>query len=186
MRTFRIKFTFCRKTPERSASEYEAMQTTSKYHATAYFKRATEFLGGADELLTSNDRHRWYPTYFLYGHAAELALKAFLRAHDPEVEYGHDLTVLYEKCRAKGLIIGQNDQTQIGNIVNLLDSANKDQGLRYFLDTNAMPELTWTRDIVTQLVEAVKPYVEKAEKENPSGTGKLTKLMIIWGKPVPK
>ena len=37
-----------------------------------------------------------------------------------------------------------------------------------------------------QLVEAVKPYVEKAEKENPSGTGKLTKLMIIWGKPVPK
>ena len=84
-----------------------------------------------------------------------------------------------------GLMLGQDDQTQIGNIVSLLDRANEDEGLRYFLNTNAMPELTWTRDVVTQLVQAVKPHVEKAEKENPSGIGKPTKLMFVLGKPVP-
>src|SRR6266436_4446225 len=105
------------------------MEKTSQYHATAYFQRSRKTL-----------YDRWYPTYFLYAHAAELALKAFLRAHNPEVEYGHELTVLYEKCRDIGLVIGQNEQTQIGNVVRLLDSANKDQGLRYFLDTNSIAD----------------------------------------------
>jgi hypothetical protein len=165
------------------------MQKTSQYHATAYFKRASEFLSAADELFTSESRttahDRWYPTYFLYAHAAELALKAFLRAHNPEVEYGHELTVLYEKCCNIGLVIGQNDQTQIGNVVRLLDCANKDQGPRYFIDTNVIAELTWTREVVTRLVQAVKLHVEKAEREHPSGTGKPTKLMFILGKPAP-
>jgi|ERR1035438_4117445 HEPN domain-containing protein len=159
------------------------MQKTSQYHAMAYFQRASEFLDGADELFTSESRRalpRWYPTYFLYAHAAELALKAFLRAHNPDVEYGHELTVLYEKCHDIGLVTGQNDQTQIGNVVRLLDSANKDQGLRYFLDTNSIPDLTWTREVVTQLLQTVKPHVEKAEKDNPSNLGKPTKLMFTW------
>ena len=166
------------------------MQKTSQHHATAYFRRASQFLAAADEVFTSESSKtlsdRWYPTYFLYAHAAELALKAFLRAHNPEVEYGHELTVLYEKCRDIGLVIGQNDQTQIGNVVGLLDSANKDQGLRYFLDTNCIAELTWTREVVTQLLQAVKPHVEKAENDNPSDSGKATKLMFVWGKPVPR
>jgi hypothetical protein len=166
------------------------MQKTSQYHATAYFQRASEFLGGADKLFTSESRKtfhdRWYPTYFLYFHAAELALKAFLRAHNPEVEYGHELTVLYQKCRDIGLVIGQNDHTQIGNVVRLLDSANRDQGLRYFLDTNSIADLTWTRQVVTQLLQAVKPHVEKAENDNPSNSGKATKLMFIVGKPFPQ
>jgi HEPN domain-containing protein len=158
------------------------MQKTGQYHATAYFRRASEFLGGGDELFTSESRKtlqdRWYPTYFLYAHAAELALKAFLRAHNQEVEYHHILTVLYEKCRDLGLVIGQNDRTQIGNVVRLLDSANKEQGLRYFLDTNSIADLTWTREVVTQLLQAVKPHVEKAENDNPSNSGKVTKLII--------
>jgi hypothetical protein len=166
-------------------AEYnEEMQKTSQYHATAYFKRASDFLSAADELFTS-DHDRWYPTYFLYTHAAELALKAFLRAHNPEVEYGHKLTDLYEKCRNIGLVIGQDDQTQIGNVVRLLDCANKNQGPRYFINTNVMAELTWTREVVMRLVQAVKAHVEKAEREHPSGVGKPTKLMFIWGKPAP-
>jgi hypothetical protein len=147
------------------------MQKTSQYHAMAYFKRASEFLSAADELFTSASRTTahdgWYPTYFLYAHAAELALKVFWHAHNPEVEYGHELTVLYEKCRNIGLMIGQNDQTQIGNVVRLLDCANKDQGLRYFIATNVIAELTWTREVITQLVQAVKPHVEKPRRTIP-------------------
>jgi hypothetical protein len=164
------------------------MQKTSQYHAMAYFQRASEFLAGADELFTSESQKtlRWYPTYFLYAHAAELALKAFLRARNPEVEYGHELTVLYENCRDIGLVIGQDDQFQIGNVVRLLDSANKDQGLRYFLDTNCIADLTWTREVVTQLLQAVKPHVEKAENDDPSNLGKATKFLFSWGKPSPQ
>src|SRR5258705_9874327 len=103
----------------------------SQQHAMGFFLRSQEYFSAADELLRSRKRLQavngwWYPIYFCYSHAVELALKAFWRSHNPEVEYGHPLTDLYEKCRKMGLVIGADDRTQIGNIVRLLDEGNKD------------------------------------------------------------
>ena len=60
-------------------------QEDIQYHAKVFFMRAAEFLEAADELFASENRTPlkwWYPTYFLYAHATELALKAFWRAHN--------------------------------------------------------------------------------------------------------
>jgi hypothetical protein len=79
--------------------------------------------------------HRWLPLqsplYLLYNHAAELAFKAFLMAKNIPFPKTHELAKLYAECRSLGLVIGPNDRFEIGTIVSLLDSGNKDQGFRY-------------------------------------------------------
>ena len=157
-------------------------QEDIQYHAKAFFMRAAEFLEAADELFASENRTPlkwWYPTYFLYAHATELALKAFWRAHNLMVERTHSLVYLYEKSRDKGLAIGPRDQTQIGNIVRLLDSANTDQGLQYFFKPPVnLPDLAWTREVVTHLMQAVRPHVEQAEREHPFDSSKIVGLIM--------
>jgi hypothetical protein len=166
------------------------MAKTSEYRATAFFLRAREFLAAADELLGTDagkkNSLRWYPTYFLYAHAVELTLKAFWRAHNPDVEYTHELVGLYEKCQAQGLVIARNDRTQIGNIVRLLDSANQDQGLRYFLTAGVLPDLAWTREVVTELMRVVEIHVSEAAQREPPVSNNVTGFIAILGKPVPQ
>jgi hypothetical protein len=58
--------------------------------------------------------HRDAPTSFLYCHAIELYLKAYLRAHDVSAEtlrtkYGHDVSKLANAAKAKGLHFDDED-----------------------------------------------------------------------------
>jgi len=163
------------------------MPKTSKAHAMAFFSRAGDFFSAAEALFEAESgpkaTSKWvYPIYFCYSHAVELALKAFFRSHNPEVEFGHSLKNLYEDCAALGLILGPNDRTQIGNVVTLLDSGNQESGFRYFMGPH-LPDLAWTREVVGRLIEAVEPEVKRAEKEQPSGSGKVVSLRLIMGKP---
>jgi HEPN domain-containing protein len=103
---------------------------TSAVHAMYFFFRAREFFSATEELFASANRtqatNKWVnPIYFGYSHAMELALKAFLRSHNPKVEFGHKLADLYGECGALGLLIGPDDRTQIENMVALLDSGGE-------------------------------------------------------------
>jgi HEPN domain-containing protein len=164
------------------------MPKTSDVHAMFFFFRAGEFFSASEELLASANRskapNRWeYPIYFGYSHTVELALKAFLRSHKPEVEFGHVLTKIYGDCVALGLVIDANDQTHIANILTWLDEGNEESGFRYFMRTNALPDLAWTRQVVGRLIEAVEPHVKCAEKDNPSGLGTVVGIRLVFGKP---
>jgi HEPN domain-containing protein len=164
------------------------MPKTSKAHAMFFFLRAGEFFSAAEKLFASESRakapNRWeYPIYFCYSHAVELALKAFLRSHKPEVEFGHELTKIYKQCVALGLVIDPDDRTHIGNIVTLLDNGNEKSGFRYFMGSGALPDLAWTREVVGRLIEAVELHVMRTEKDNPSGLGKVVGIRRIIGKP---
>jgi HEPN domain-containing protein len=161
-------------------------------HATGFLRRAREFLNAADREFTSEDNHtpvrKWHPALFLYAQALELALKAFLRTRDVKVEKTykhHDYVKLYEAARQFGFTMGPDEQHQIGNIVRALRSANKNQGLRYFIDfeTATMVDLGWVREVVTQLVTTVEPSVTEYEEKHPSGSGKLSGVFLVWGKP---
>ena len=162
------------------------MPKTSAYHPTFLFNRARDFFWGAEELFKSPDRKtqldRWYPTYFLYAHAAEMALKAYCRSQSPDVEYGHELIILYDRCQQLGFAVGGSEDIQIRDLLQKLDDANQDQGLRYFMDVKIMWDLAWTRRVVGHLIEVIAPHVERAEQDHPSGTGKVTGLMIVLGK----
>src|SRR5437016_4938121 len=113
-------------------------------HAMAFLNRAIDYRAAADKLLALNQGGESEkcrpgadePTYFLYFHTADLALKAFLRSHDVAIvgtDYGptHELMKLYEHCKALGLRVGRDDRIDIRNVVDLLQSGNKSSGFRY-------------------------------------------------------
>lgn len=89
-------------------------------HAVSFFGPARHFQKAAD-LLPASDETLRAPINVLCFHAIELALKAFLRVHNVPIvadagRKHHRLTDLYEECRALGLKISGDDQTNIGNI----------------------------------------------------------------------
>ena len=91
------------------------------------------------------------PLYFLYSHAAELALKAFLTANNVPIneltdhKVRHNLPKLYDQSRNLGFIeLGARDRFEIGNVVSLLHSENKDHGFRYF-SLESTSGLIWRR-----------------------------------------
>jgi hypothetical protein len=98
-------------------------------------------------------------TFYLF-HAIELALKAFLRSYNSEVEFGHDIAERYKKCCDLGLSIGPDDSTNINNVINLMGSANQDGALRYFSrESIVRPELLWAREAVERLLNGITPHV---------------------------
>jgi HEPN domain-containing protein len=137
-------------------------------HARAFLNMAYEYAEAAHELFILADTrpkiHGWLPLrsplYLLYSHAAELALKAFLRAKNMPIPKTHELAKLYAESRRLGLVIGPRDRFEIGNIVSLLDSGNKYQGFRYFnLESGATADLSWVHEVIPELMRAVEPYV---------------------------
>ena len=154
-------------------------------HAMAFLTFARQYHSAAEHLfdLRSTLSH---PVHFLYFHAVELALKAYLRSFNVPIEKSHNLTELYEECRRHGLVIGPADRFEIANIVSLLESGNKYQGFRYFtLASRTLPELSWTREVVQELMRAVEERLEIYEKQNPTSTAAV-KFDITFGKPVEK
>jgi len=161
--------------------------SASDVSALAFFNRARQYHEAAEcvfkECGTLRD-----PIHFLYFHTVELTLKAFLRSHGLAIlgtdRKTHNLTRLYDECRDLGLKIGPADIFGIGNIVPLLDSANEDQGLRYYnLKSVVMADLSWTREVVEQLIQAVGLHLGVRPNSTP---GPVAKLTLVWGKPVSK
>lgn len=150
--------------------------------AVAFLNWARQYLSEANKLercCVSNSINN--PLNLLYFHAIELTLKAFLRSFVPEVEKHHKLTELYEECRRFGLTI------KITNVVALLDAADEGKGgsgLRYGNEKlAALPRLSWTREAVEQLVQAVEAHVEARFPDEAVRAARADKLVFIYGKP---
>jgi len=83
-----------------------------------------------------------------------------------------------------GLKIASDDKHGLENIVSLLESGNEEMGFRYFsLKSGPIPDLSWTREVVGQLLSAVTAFVEPNGATTP---GKAVKIVAMIGKPVPK
>ncbi len=170
------------------------MAKRSDVSAMAFLNMAREYQEAADHLLTEKERKKHAgdafvvsdPIYFLYIHTVELALKAYLRSHNIPIlgtqRKSHNLTDLYEESRSLGLVVGANDRVTIGNIVSLLESGNRYQRFRYFnLEGGSMPDLTWTREVVGNLMRALTARVgERTAPETPAA------WRWVFGKPRPK
>jgi len=154
---------------------------------------AQEYQSAADALVdkahNSGGPGLHAPINFLYAHALELAFKGFLRAHGYRIDEEwktHDLAKLYRECRKLGLTIGPDDPVMIGNIVELLNGAFEDQAFRYFsLRSIGVPEITWTREVMGDLMRTVKTEVEARCPPDRADKGAV-KLDITFGKPQPK
>jgi hypothetical protein len=162
----------------------EAKQS-HEIEAISFLKRARQFYKTA-ELAFEPEALLNMPLYFPYVHVLELAFKAFLRSHNVPTHQlkkgkGHKLAQLYEDCRRCGLVIGPSDRTDIGNVVNLLEKANEDQGLRYFnADLKALPTLAWTREVVQKLISTVGLHLGDTTEET---AGPPVKFIFVLDKP---
>jgi hypothetical protein len=155
-------------------------KTNTDVSARAFLNYAREYHQASEQVFQAKSLLS-RPLNALYFHTVELALKAYLRAHgrDP---WGHKIQSLYDECRALGLKVSADDRF---GLVNLLESGNVDMGFRYFsFKSVCEPNISWTREFVGQLVEAVGTYVDLVE--GPSAQGLPVKLTIIFGKPVRK
>jgi HEPN domain-containing protein len=121
----------------------------------------------------------------LYFHVVESLLKAYLRAHNRNPGRVHEIGNLYSECRGLGLTISSDDRFGLENIVNLLESGNEDMAFRYFnLKSLPEPDLSWTREVVGELMRVVAGFVE-SEKDAAS-SGVAVKIIVTLGKPAPK
>ena len=115
-----------------------------------------------------------------------------MRAHDvPIVADGkrkhHQITELYEECRGLGLSIGPDDKFDIRNVVVLLEGANEAQGFRYFrTKSSAVPDLSWTRDVVEKLLQAIEPSVKKKAEADGIVPGRAVRFNLTFSKPKTK
>jgi len=154
----------------------------SRSNPLAFLNMAREYFQAAEELGASKSRIR-NARYFLYFHATELLLKAYLRAGGVKSK-GHKISELYKECRDAGLTINSEDKHGLHNIVSLLESGNKDMGFRYFTKkSGSIPEMGWTQEVVGQLMKAVTAVVDTTGDSKP---GVAVKQTIMYGKPVPK
>ncbi len=149
-------------------------------HAISFLGFARQYQKAGD-LLFNADKTLAAPIYFMYSHAIELALKAFLRASNLPVAGGkrkhHRITELYEECHGLGLKVGADDAFDLRNVVVLLEGANEEQGFRYFKqEGSSMPELVWTRDTVERLLKAVEPSVKKRAAADGVVPGHIVKV----------
>jgi hypothetical protein len=160
-------------------------------HASSFLGVARQYQKAAN-LLYESDKTLRSPTYFMYFHTIELALKAFLRAADVSIvadgkRKHHKVTELYEECRGLGLRIGHDDRFDLRNVVVLLEGAHEEQGLRYFKQKgSSIPELSWTRDAVEKLLRAVEPSVKKKAETDGIVPGRAVKFDLVFGKPTLK
>ena len=157
-------------------------------HAASFLAFGRQYQAAAN-LLYEADKTLRVPTYFMYLHAIELALKAYVRAANLPVVAGrkrkhHQVTELYEECKTLGLRIGPDDPTDIGNIVGMLDDMNKDQGLRYFTrNPSSIPEMSWVRGTVENLFRAVEPSVKARAAADGVGSGHAVSFSLTFNKP---
>lgn len=131
----------------------------------------------AATLLFSAQHEVQAPLYFLYAHAIELSLKAYLRTRNATTSVNHSLSRLEALCLANGM----QDNQHLHNVIELLESERAKQGYRYFLAKSTVrPSLDYVRDVVNALVPAVAAQVHA----NPSADAdSAVALKMAVGKP---
>jgi hypothetical protein len=127
----------------------------SSTHTEALLNVARQYRDAANVLFDSPQRSA-LPTYQLYAHLIELALKSFLRARLGEFPMIHDVATLLQLCTHHGLKSGPD----LRNVTSLLQSENQHHGFRYFhFATTTVPEIGYVREEAVNLLERVTAEV---------------------------
>lgn len=153
-----------------SASKDTEISEGERTTATGLWTYAESYLDAADFVAKgceANDcelRHK-APIRFLYAHAIELALKAFLRStgvtpKQLKNRYGHRLVSLMDACEAKGLREAGHSVELDRAVVEWLDQERMD--FRYIStgEKKGVPSLEKVSEVATRLVKATKSSLD--------------------------
>lgn len=106
------------------------------------------------------------PVYYLYSHAFELTLKAFLRvkghsSDDVRKKFGHKLQLVWTACLNEGLKLNPVAQAFVEQIVDLLDPYATEYEFRYVkTGFKSLPSLEDIESSLNDLLETVRPLCE--------------------------
>ena len=114
-----------------------------------------------------NVSHRDYPVRFLYTHAIELYLKAFLRMHDGFTaeklrKIGHKTKKLLKNAEENGLMVNQIQREQIEFLDNYMDDRYLVIGARTVLKADAQHQLC--RNLHEQMAQQIFGFAGLARK----------------------
>ncbi len=107
------------------------------------------------------------PVYYLYSHALELVLKAFLSATGfsekklSSKQFGHNLQKLWDKCIEEGLQVAALNEPFVGEAVEMLSPYATRYEFRYLqTGPKQLPVLIDVEQAVAAVMTAVKPHCE--------------------------
>jgi hypothetical protein len=108
------------------------------------------------------------PIYYLYSHAIELMMKAFLRARDVSAaklkdpkRFGHSLLKLWDECLARDIVLDPAPQVVIEEVVSLLEPYATSYEFRYIrTGLKTVPSLEDVRLAAEKLAAAIKPVCD--------------------------
>jgi HEPN domain-containing protein len=163
---------------------------TQHRHPKAYFAAAKGYQAAADRLMQAMDAGEGLrvrdPTYFLYAHAVELALKACLLAcgFNPPAsgKKGHTIEKLYAECSSHKLLGMDDADRGMIKLIHHLGTGNECHEYRYPdrpKVPRVSPDLPWTREVVGRLMAEVEPHVGAWVAANP--VGPATKIDLDLG-----
>jgi hypothetical protein len=157
--------------------------STQLLQAMEYFKEALAYQTSADRLheqlpaqprigLPLSD-----PVYFLYHHAAELALKACLMSHKMPAPRGHRIEALFARCRRENLL-GHDEHREMHNLMVLLDAKDSGKGYRYAGSKDIVAQLAWVQEGVGQLISDIEPHL-RAWARTTTSRGPGTHIQLL-------
>jgi len=136
------------------------------------FRAAVSFFKSAQHIQRALDGgalrlHFSLPVYYLYSHAIELLLKAFLRSNGVDRgrlasrEYGHDLMALWAACLGQGFRCDEPILAHAAETIALLSPYATSFEFRYpLVGYKSLPSLEDVEQTCAALMIAIRPHCE--------------------------
>ena len=126
---------------------------------------AREFFRAADKVRGSEEGVGDAPTYYLYGHAIELALKSMLihrgYSENDVRKIGHNLKEAWDKVVENGLGSELDDRAEIMQTIELINVYYKAKELEYIVPGGKQyPSISRVHDVAEKLIYAVGKNVD--------------------------
>jgi hypothetical protein len=130
--------------------------------ATGLWMYAGTYRQAARHLAETTEFRRSAPIYFLYSHAIELVLEAYLRAHGATLldlkSAGHRLPALLRRACWRGLDLGTSTEKASG-LIAMLDLYNQDHEFRYIVTGyKTLPVLEEVDEVAMNLLGATRTH----------------------------
>jgi hypothetical protein len=130
--------------------------------ATGLWMYADTYRRAAKHLAETADLRFSAPIYFLYSHAIELVLKAYLRAHGATLldlkSAGHRLPALLRRACWRGLDLGASAE-KASALIAMLDLYNQDHEFRYIvIGYKTLPALKEVEEVTLSLLGATRAH----------------------------
>jgi hypothetical protein len=158
------------------ATETSKTRKKPEYMPIVLLGLAKQYQAAANRLIDTSTRNEMFsdfplPLLFLFHHSVELALKAFLGAHQVPIVRArehHRIVDLYKECGPFGLkpdfgAVSSDTDSRLF-FVQVLHDCNPNHGFRYADSSTAMPTaLLIIRDVIDKMIDEIATTIQAGD-----------------------